>query len=80
MGSMTYNQVDKILNSIQSKSLTGYLDEDTATIEFELDMKRMLEMAEFIYLDGVPGLFDTLIDNYVQKIVSYLKINFKAMI
>ena len=62
---MTFNQADKVIQSILTKSFTGYIDSSTSKNEFDLDMKRMLEMSEFIFLDGVPGLFDTLTDSYV---------------
>ena len=45
--------------------------------EFDNDIKRILEMTELLYLDGITGLQDLLIESYVQKIVTYLKINFK---
>ncbi len=48
--------------------------------EFDMDMKRMLEMTEIINLDGVPGLIDTIVEQFSNNIVQYLKNNFRAMI
>ena len=47
----------------------GYSQNDEkARIEFDLDIKRLLELSEYINLNGMES-YDSIIDGYIQRIV-----------
>ena len=80
MGTLQYGDISSLLQGILQKSFTGYSDPVNSKNEFDKDMKRLLEISEYIALGGVNGVVNLMVNSFMGQFVSYLKINFASML
>lgn len=64
LGNYQFKTMEKVLLAICQKNIFDYDNTDAGRLQFEQDMKRLLEFTEMISLGAIYGYNDIVVNSY----------------